>query len=231
VALGPDGDADGREYGRLRWWVLRVEGHLVSNRARGWVIGLATPALALLPGSAEAHLVTTGLGPIYDGVSHVLMSPEDLIPIVAMAMFAALNGRQAGRRSLFALTASWLAGGGAGYIIGQPVASAATTFSILLLGALTAADARMPPRLVTCLAIAVGLLHGWLNGAGIAAAQREPGGLVGIAIATFVVVALVAATVVSLRAAWMRIAVRVVGSWVMAIGLLMLGWTLRTVAG
>jgi hypothetical protein len=33
--------------------------------------------------------------------------------------------------------------------------------------------------------------------------------------------------VVSLVAAWARIAVRVAGSWIAAIGLLMLGWNLR----
>jgi hypothetical protein len=51
--------------------------------------------------------------------------------------------------------------------------------------------------------------------------------LLGIAAVTFVLVALVSALVVSLRAAWARIAVRVVGSWIAAIGLLMLGWGLR----
>jgi hydrogenase/urease accessory protein HupE len=206
-----------------------VEGNLVSHRvrARGWTIAVATLAMALVPSSAEAHLVTTGLGPIYDGVWHVLVSPEDLIPIAAMAMVAGLNGPQAGRLAVFALTASWLAGGAAGYTIGHPIASAVTIFPIFLLGVLTAADARMSPRLVTWLAVAVGLLHGWLNGVGIATTEREPGGLVGIAIATFVLVTLVAAAVVSLCEAGIRIAVRVAGSWIVAIGLLMLGWALR----
>jgi hypothetical protein len=43
----------------------------------------------------------------------------------------------------------------------------------------------------------------------------------------FVVVALAAAMVVAIRAPWGRIAVRVAGSWIVAIGLLLLGWTLR----
>ena len=84
--------------------------------------------------------------------------------------------------------------------------------------------------MVTALAIAVGLLHGWLNGAAIAESQREAIGLVGIAAMTFVLVALVSAFVVSIRAAWARVAMRVAGSWVAAIGLLMLGWSLRGTA-
>jgi hypothetical protein len=56
--------------------------------------------------------------------------------------------------------------------------------------------------------------------------QREALGLAGIGSAIFVVVALASGFVMSLRIVWMRIAVRVAGSWVAAIGLLMLGWSL-----
>ncbi len=104
---------------------------------------------------------------------------------------------------------------------------AVTTASLLVLGGLTAADVRLSSTAMAVLAVIVGLLHGWLNGVGIAGSQREALGLVGIVGAAFVLVALAAALVVSLRAPWMRIAVRVAGSWVVAIGLLMLGWSLR----
>jgi hydrogenase/urease accessory protein HupE len=164
---------------------------------------------------------------VYDGVSHVLMSPEDLVPVFATAMLVGLNGPTAGRRALFGLTGAWLVGGVAGFMVGHPVASSATIVSFLVLGILTSIDLRLSPRVVSVLVIAVGLMHGWLNGAGIADAQRDVTGLLGIAVAIFVIVSLVAALVLSLRAAWMRIAVRVTGSWVAAIGLLMLGWSLR----
>jgi hypothetical protein len=49
----------------------------------------------------------------------------------------------------------------------------------------------------------------------------------GLAAAVFVLVILVAALVVQLRAHWARIAVRVGGSWIAASGLLMLGWSIR----
>jgi urease accessory protein len=109
----------------------------------------------------------------------------------------------------------------------HPSSSITTTASFLVLGVLTAADAKLSPRLVSILALSAGCLHGWLNGASLAQAGREPLGLLGIGASTFVIVALMAALVVSLRLAWMRIAVRVAGSWVAAIGLLMLGWSLR----
>jgi len=43
----------------------------------------------------------------------------------------------------------------------------------------------------------------------------------------FVIVALLAALVASLRVDVARIAVRVAGSWIAAIGLLLIGWQLR----
>jgi urease accessory protein len=189
---------------------------------------LAVLGVALLPSRAEAHLATTGLGPVYDGINHLLLSPDDLVPVIAMALLAGLNGAAAGRRVLFVLPVAWWLGGMAGFAHGAEVLPGpVTTVSFLVLGVLTALDRRLPERAVIALAALVGLLHGWLNGAGIAAAGRESLALVGIGTAIFVVVALGAALVVSLRRSWQRIAVRVAGSWVAAIGLLLLGWALR----
>ena len=191
-------------------------------------LGLVVLAWVCRPAPAEAHLVTTGLGPLYDGISHVLLSPDDLLPILAMSLLAGLNGPEAGRRVLFGLTLAWLAGGLAGFILGRPLLPGTLTCaSFLVLGGLTAADRRLSPSVVLCLAVSVGLLHGWMNGTGIAAAQREVLGLVGIGSTIFVLAALGAAFAISLNTWWMRVAVRVAGSWVAAIGLLMLGWSMR----
>jgi len=184
--------------------------------------------LLLLATPADAHLVTTGLGPVYDGISHLFMSFEDLLPVLAIALLAGLNGPRAGRTALFVVPAAWLLGGLGGFAAGRPlVPGAVTAVSFLLLGGLTAADRRLPTSAMAALASALGLLHGWLNGAGIARTGREALGLAGIASAIFVVVALVAALVIGLRPPWARIAVRVAGSWITAIGLLLLGWSLR----
>ena len=189
----------------------------------------AAGALLFWPGAAEAHLMTTGLGPVYDGISHLFLTFDDLLPVVAMSLLAGLNGPAAGRRALFVLPVAWLAGGATGYLTGvAPLPAGVTSLSLLALGILTAADLRLPPTAVTALAVPLGMVHGWLNGSSIALAGREATGLVGIAGAIFLLVALVSALVVSLRRPWTRIAVRVAGSWIAAIGLLLLGWTIRT---
>jgi len=188
----------------------------------------AAGALLLAPGAARAHLVTTGLGPVYDGISHLLLSFEDLLPVVALALLAGLNGPAAGRRVLWALPAGWLAGGLAGVHAGlAPPPLGAAAASLLALGILVAADRRLPAAALGALGAALGAWHGFANGAGIAAAGREASALVGIVAALFLLAALVSAAVVALRPPWTRIAVRVAGSWIAAIGLLLAGWSLR----
>lgn len=181
---------------------------------------------------AEAHLVTTGLGPVYDGIGHFMLSPDDLVPVIALALLAGLRGAEAGRRALFGLPVAWLLGGLSALFVG-----AGTTwpeqwiaaFSFLALGVLVAADFAMWPVFVLVLAALLGCVHGFGNGGTMRAAGAATGALqlVGVAATLFVLVALFAAFVVALRRAWARIVVRVAGSWIAAMGLLLLGWCLK----
>ena len=177
---------------------------------------------------AEAHLVTTGLGPVYDGIAHLVMSPADLALVVALTLLAGMRGARVGRTILAVLPISWLAGGLAG--LSLPAASNfewTTGACFLLVGALVAADRNLSVRVVASLTAAVGALHGFLSGSALSSTPSGGLELLGGLVALVVVVTLVAGVVVSLKAFWARIAVRVLGSWVAATGLLMLGWTLR----
>ena len=185
--------------------------------------GFGASALLLQPSVAAAHLVTTGMGPVYDGIGHLLLTPEDLVPAMAVALYAGLRGKEPGRLALFFFPLAWLIGGFAGLLVNYSPAYPLSVLSFLLLGALIAADLRMPAHIFTLLAVTVGVMHGFLNGI---AMRSGPGvsGLLGIAATLFVLVAIGSAVVVSLRATWTRVAVRVAGSWIAAVGLLMLGW-------
>jgi len=187
-------------------------------------VSVALGLLVLSPVEAQAHLVTTGLGPFYDGISHFTLTPDDILPVLALALLAGLSGPSGGRAALFVLPVAWLAGGLLGLSRSSELSMPALTASTLLgLGALVALDRKLPLGLVAGLAAALGLFHGYLNGT----AKLGALGLSGVAATLFVVVALVAAFVVSLRAPWSRMAVRVAGSWLVAISMLMLGWTFR----
>lgn len=185
-------------------------------------------AVALCSEPAEAHLNATGMGPIYDGLMHFLMSPEDLVPALALALLAGLRGAAYGRRALFTLPAAWLLGSLFGLTTTATNGSAVlSSFWFLLLGGLVVADAKLSLRAMTALAVLLGLVHGYLNGTGMGQSGFAVVAVVGLASAVFVLIALAAAFVIQLRADWARIAVRVAGSWIAASGLLMLGWSFR----
>lgn len=195
----------------------------------GMVATLAVVATSLLiPFRAEAHLPSVGLGPFYDGLFHFLMSPEDAIPVFALALLAGQRGGTYARRVLFVLPAVWIGAGLLGLLIGSSRSTALTCISFLLLGGLVAANARISIRVTTAFTILIGTFHGYLNGSGMGRSSYGALALLGLGFAVFASLAIVSSLVVPLRRQWMLIAVRVVGSWVAASGLLMLGWALRT---
>jgi hydrogenase/urease accessory protein HupE len=97
----------------------------------------------------------------------------------------------------------------------------------LIPGILVALDLRLHPRWVAALAVAMGLLQGLFNGAAVKDVRSGALELFGVAVTIFVLVALVEGFVVSLQRPWTRIVVRVAGSWIAAMGLLLLGWSLH----
>src|SRR5262249_7727204 len=94
--------------------VVPVEGPDMSRRddPSPWYGALAASGAPLLwPWRTEAHLVTTGLGPVYDGMGHFLVTPEDLLPVLTLALWAGLRGAGAGRRVLGLFPSAWFVGG------------------------------------------------------------------------------------------------------------------------
>jgi hydrogenase/urease accessory protein HupE len=184
-------------------------------------------ALSLCPALAHAHLISTGLGPVYDGITHFALTPEDLLPAVALAVFAGLRGKAHARRAILVLPMAWLLAGMAGASVGIAVPDALAWLPLLVMGGLVAADPRLSPRATTAIAAVLGVVLGYANGCAMAQAGAGTRGIAGIAAAVFVVATLVSAGAAAWQAGWMRIVWRVAGSWIAAGGLLLLGWSLR----
>jgi urease accessory protein len=176
-----------------------------------------------------AHLMNTGLGPFYDGLIHLFLTPEELLPVVALSLLAGMRGARLGRVALFVLPPAWLLGSVAGRLI--PPQTALPWVAALLtlgLGALVAADRSLPHASVAALAGALGIWNGAWNGMELAKSHSSTFVTsLGTVCGVFVVVALLAGLTSSARVPWTRIAVRVAGSWIAASGLFMLGWSLR----
>ena len=199
-----------------------------GNKSRLPLYAFVGFTFLMLAYPAEAHLNSTGMGPFYDGLVHFLMSPEDIVPVLALALLAGLRGASHGRRALFVLPTAWLIGAfvGLSALAAEPHPFIGAAW-FLVLGGLVAADAKLSLRVTTAFAALLGLYHGYLNGAGMGHSLSSMVVILGLVFAIFVLMALVAAFVAQLRTSWARIAVRVGGSWIAASGLLMLGWAVR----
>ena len=101
-----------------------------------------------------------------------------------------------------------------------------SAISFFILGVLVAADLKLSQKTFAAIVVVVGFVHGVLNGVAL---KEGAGilGLLGIMATLFVIVAIVSAFIVSLRKPWTKIVVRVAGSWVAAMGMLMFGWLMR----
>jgi len=148
------------------WMIVNCDVSLTSL-SKGLI---AAFSLLLWSANVSAHLVTTGLGTVYDGISHLVLTPEDLIPALAIALFAGLRGAAPGRSALFVLPLTWFVGGLWGVTIeGLPTLPVAA-ISFLILGVLVAADLNLSQKSFTAVVIVAGswvaamgmLMFGWL---------------------------------------------------------------------
>lgn len=191
--------------------------------ARPWAAAALLGAIAL---PAGAHLVDTGLGPVYDGIAHFALTPEAVLPAIALAALAGLRGAAAARRVIAVLPLAWLLAALLALALPWPWGGAAPWLPLLLLGALIAIDLPLPPHALTMIAALMGLWLGAANGSAMAQAGCARA-VFGGASALFVAITLVAAAAVAWQRGWLRLAWRVAGSWLAASGLLLLGWSLR----
>jgi hypothetical protein len=187
----------------------------------------ATFALAafvlFLPRPVSAHLASTGLGPAYDGLYHFALTPEQALPMAALALFAGRRGPAHARAVTFLLPPAWLIACLSGYIAPPLFAAIAPACALLAAGGLLASDIAIPPQVTAALAALLGGVLGSLYG--------EPTstliGSVAASAAVFVLLALLASISLPLRRMPAIIAVRVAGSWTAALGLLLVGWFLH----
>jgi urease accessory protein len=186
---------------------------------------IAAIAVLLLSQTADAHLVSTGAGPFYDGTAHFFLTFEEILPVIALSLFAGLRGSRYGRWMIVVLPLCWIIGGILGFSKTVTLPAFITGFVMLITGALLATDSKLSIKVVIGITALFGLLLGFLNGIGMQKGSILE--IIGSATAAFMIAVLCAALAVALNHGWTRIALRVAGSWVTALGLLVLGWSLK----
>ncbi len=199
----------------------------MTNRGR---FGLLV-ALSGAPLPVFAHLVSTGLGPVYDGIGHFFLSLEDLLPLLALLAISGLQGPAGGRRATFWLPPVWLLGAivGAFLLPASHLPSWLTPVLAMSIGILLATDPRLSTSWLAGVSLLVGGTLGFSTGNALASQSGAFLMLLGSGVALSVLGTLIAAAAVKTSSGppWLRIAMRVGGSWVAGIGLMILGWQLR----
>ncbi|MDG4595099.1 MAG: HupE/UreJ family protein [Candidatus Contendobacter sp.] len=189
----------------------------------------AGAALGLVFGAdvACAHVASAQAGAFYAGLLHPLTAPEHVLPMLALGLLAGQQGLHEGQGALLALVIALVAGAGL-----APNGLTPSWISLLnvgwlvVIGGLVAASWRLPIGLLYALALGFGATHGYANGAALPSGLSPAIFILGLATAALLTTGygLVVADALSrLKPAWPRVAVRVAGSWVAAVGILVLG--------
>lgn len=196
--------------------------------------GLAAALLAAGSGPAEAHIVAARLGDFYAGALHPLTDLQDIVLWTALGLLAGSLGAARARWAMLAVPLGLIAGLGASLVLGGiAVGAAVSALAMVLLGLLLAARVRLPGTALWGLAFGLALLRGAVNASGVAPETDLALFAAGLGTVGYAVMALIMALTVTFLGAgpqaevpWRGIAVRVCGSWIAAIGLMVGGFAL-----
>ncbi|MCL8384918.1 HupE/UreJ family protein [Xanthobacter aminoxidans] len=203
-----------------------IAGAVALVRRAGSVGALAL-VFALTPGLAHAHLVDTRLGDFYSGALHPLTDFEQVLPWLALAVLAAFQGPRTARWVVLAFPLALAAGGALSLVLPPPpFAPVAGVTLVALTGLAVAAQLRLPLAALLVLAVGLGLLDGYQNGAAMVATTDRFLFLSGVTVIGYAFVTLALGCAIAFLAGvggWRPIALRAAGSWVAAVGIMVLG--------
>lgn len=195
----------------------------------------------LAPKGVHAHALGD-INDFYGGLLHPLITPEHLLAIIVVGLLTGQQGSSRDQSVAWLMTFALALASGAllawriglvvdvdvmiGWMNAQPLITLLNFASLVVLGLLLALGWRLPSLLVYALAVVFGLTHGVANGVEITANMAIYQFVLGLMAGTALVglYSMVLADFARHRASdWPSIALRVAGSWIAAIGLLILG--------
>jgi urease accessory protein len=193
-------------------------------RALHWLA--ATTVALLAPSAAQAHLVDSRLGDFYGGVLHPLTAFEEVLPWLALAALAAFQGAERARWLVVVFPLSLLAGGALSQLPNPSFVPAVTVALIAITGLAVAAAVKLPLPVLLGLAGIMGLVHGYQNGQAMTATTDQLLFVAGVTAIGYAVMTIATGGAIAfLRGVggWRPIALRASGSWVAAVGIMVLG--------
>lgn len=194
------------------------------NGGLRWLRLLGGAGAAVASESAWAH-TTKGVSDFHAGFLHPLTAPEHIIAFVALGILASLQGRYGLRALIFFWSAGAVGATAALWMPAYTVIDLVNVASMMVWGGLVAANWSYPAAILYPLALLFGLTHGLANGDAIEPPLKAYLFIPGYVVASIVVVSIGLVTsdwLLQRQIGWVKIALRVVGSWIAAIGVLVL---------
>ena len=193
---------------------------------------LAAAALASLPAPAFAHSTIEGIDAVYGGLLHPYFVPEHLLALLALALVIGAMDWRGWRIAVLTWLAALLAGlglGAAGVVAFQP---GIVLLVLTFLCGLAAAFA-LPPNLMASMVAAalIGVTVGPDSVPEDLAAGVPWQVLGATAIGAGVFPAYVAALLIRFRRDWLRLGVRIAGSWIIAASAMVLALSVTSAGG
>jgi urease accessory protein len=191
--------------------------------------------LVCAPTASEAHLVNTRLGDFYGGAIHPLTGFESVLPWLALAILAAFQREQRGRWLLLIFPLGLAAGAGLSVLFPAPgIAAFLNLLSVAGVGLLVAFAAALPAPVFIGLAAVVAMVGGYDNGLAMAPDTNRILFVGGVTAAGYVFVTLASGLIFAFLdgggGGWRSIALRAGGSWIAAVGVMVLGFELTRAA-
>jgi urease accessory protein len=188
-------------------------------------------ALALCAGNVHAHAIDPRIGDFYTGLLHPLTALEHLLPILALGLLTAQHGLRRAQSVLLVFPLA-LAAGALLALAGPPLPFMATLNLgwAVLIGVLAAMAVRLPLAALGTLAAGCALTHGYVLGGEMPAQGNATLFVLGLACGAFIGLAYVVAGgdfALRQKPRWLPVAIRAGSSWIAAIGILVLGLSLR----
>ena len=197
---------------------------LASSAYRAWRTATLAALVVSITAPASAHLVGQRFGDYYGGLLHPITALEHAVAFLGLALLAGQQEPQTARRLLATFVASLLVGSTVAPSVAElPFVALFNRLSFVLLGLLVATAWSLPRPFLVGLTAVVGLSHGYENGLEITVDLSPLLYSAGVASTGLIVVTLIAAASLQPRPEWAAIAVRAAGSWIAAIGLMMVG--------
>ncbi len=193
----------------------------MSDLKRKIAVAAGVGAFAPLPAFAHAM---QGVGDFYAGMLHPIVTLETALPLAAISLLVGQQRRETAIRLVAAFPIALLVG--AMLAVRADAPSELIVVELILtavLGVLVAFARRLPNWPVLAPGIGLGICAGWSNASEVFGQVSAFRFVAGLVVGGLLLLVYGNGLVRSLKVEWAQIAVRVVGSWIAAVSILVLG--------